>query len=376
MLRIGSSSAAWKVSACLAMLAFCMTAVERSSAQTIEGLSIGEPLAAENGTKVAGPISVAARSLGAMEKGVKLSATVLPGSHEILRLDVKWQERPVGVPAYFADFKFGVTTLSAISSRFGSKGLLNAKVPPVQANQGYLSFVSSYEVKNSKLIVSFTTRVDKAALAYFRNIQANDLYDQVADVAVLTSISLANRDEFAERAGPAVADVGYKPIEWVASSADAVPKRIPNLSRVKLSQLPVARIYTGPNNAPDLTGRASIFQTFASRLSERMADGPDYAGEYAIVRVPCGRDCVDVFAGNVRTGEVFRFPLAAQRVPALKLQFSLKSRMMVTQWRETVSQACVVQIFDFENDEWIELFKHTIGSSSLCAKSLKANLQP
>jgi hypothetical protein len=90
----------------------------------------------------------------------------------------------------------------------------------------------------------------------------------------------------------------------VSESAEA--NRAISLARIKLSQLPVAHIYSGPNNLPDFSSQSATFLNFRTRISDGMAAGPTFVGGFAVIQIGCGISCSNAFLGNDRTGELFQ----------------------------------------------------------------------
>lgn len=203
--------------------------------------------------------------------------------------------------------------------------------PPAAATiDGGVAIVSSYEISGSNVIVSFTSKVSATSLADLKQRFGDDMYADVDAVATLESTIIADANYLKlVRGGKIVYDVGYTPVVWENATAAADGGRQISLARVSPAQLPVQRIYKGPVNAPYFTDASA--RNFQTRISEGMAAGPAFAGEYAVIQVGCGNGCSIAFAASVRTGEVTRIPVDDEAALYLDLQYQIDSRLLITQ---------------------------------------------
>lgn len=352
-----------------------------SSAQTIAGHSIGEDSSKLNEFGNAawqydyGKYTNATFNLG---PAISISSTVEKSTGKVARLEANWTGRGQPQPAYFADFNFGQTTLADIRQRFGSLGALPGSGSPVlSTSDGGVAISGFYEVANSEVVASFVTKISHDTLVDLQRRYGVEIYAHVAKVASLQSIVISDAAYFRSLRGTTSAfDIGYRPIAWEPAAAlttDA--KRKLSLARIKPSQLPVARIYSGPNNLPDLAGQSASFRAYQAKIADGMAAGPSFAGEFAVIQIGCGTNCSNAFVGNVRTGEVFKLPVGGKDNLNLSLKYELSSRLMTAQWSEPETGKCFVQFFSFDDGEWVELLKHDVGSSDRCLASLAQNLR-
>ncbi|NTI78576.1 hypothetical protein [Rhizobium rhizogenes] len=351
------------------------------SAQTIAGHAIGENRLKLNELGNAawqydyGEYTNATFNVG---PAISISSAVEKSTGKVVRLEASWSGRGKPQPAYFSDFKFGLTDLATIRQRLGSSGALPGSGSPVlSSSDGGVEISSFYEVGNSQVIASFVTKVSHDALVDLQRRYGSETYAHVAKAAVLKSVVISDSSYFRSLRGTtSVFDVGYRPIAWEPAAAlttDA--KREISLARVKPSQLPVPRVYSGPNNLPDLTGQNASFRTYQAKIADGMASGPSFAGEFAVIQISCGTSCSNAFVGNVRTGEVFKLPIGGKDNLNLTLKYELSSRLMTAQWSEAETGKCFVQFFSFDDGEWVELLKHDIGSADRCLASLAQNLR-
>ncbi len=310
--------------------------------------------------------------------GVEVSATSEQSTGKLVRLEAKWDGKGLRQLAYFSDFRFGQTTLADIKKRFGNLGLLPAGGSSVLSTpDGGVTISNFYEISGSKTIATFVTKIERAELLDLKRRHGAEAYAHMATVATLHSMSISDGVYFKNLRGTvSIADVGYSPIAWTPmSSSTDKPKRQILLSRIKSTQLPVARVYSGPRNPPDLSGQNSTLRAYQDRIARRMAEGPAFAGEYAVIQIGCGTRCSNAYVGNVRTGEVFKLPVGGRNNLDLALKYELPSRLMTAQWSDAGSGECAIQFFSFNDGEWIELLKHKIGDSQACSTSLSYNLR-
>lgn len=354
---------------------------EGSSAQTIAGYAIGENRSRlEEHGRIAWEYSYGEYTNGtfSLQNGIKLSSTSETSTGKLVRLEAGWTDKGRPQLAYFSDFRFGQTTLADIRGRLGSSGALPGRGSPVlTATDGGVTISSFYEVAGSEVIAVFTTKVSRAALIDLQRRYGSDAYAHVAPAARLDSFVIWDAAYFRSVRGAAYTfDTGYRPIVWQPTvSLPAETKRAISLSRIKPSQLPVARVYSGPNNLPDFSGQSATFRNLRTKISDGMAAGPTFAGEFAVIQIGCGTSCSNAFLGNVRTGELFQLPVGGENNMDLALKYELSSRLMTAQWSDAETSKCFIQFFSFDDGEWIELLKQDIGASDKCLISVSQNLR-
>ncbi len=362
----------------LSLLAIVGGEPSRARAQTIAGHTVGEDRSAlGSGQRVSlntpmdGHTTVELSTPG----GVKLAATYQDASQKVVQIEVARPRTVPGASGQFGNFKFGQTSLSDIRYRFGSKGLLFGNVLPAAATaDGGVAIVSSYEISGTNIVVSFTSKVSPASLTDLKQRFGDDMYSHVETVATLESTVIADADYLKlTRGDDLVYDVGYTPVAWENAIAAANGGRQISLARVSPSQLPVHRMYNGPINAPYFTDASA--RNFQTRISEGMAAGPTFAGEYAVIPVGCGTGCSIAFAASVRTGEVTRIPVDDEAALYLDLQYQIDSRLLITQSARGEARTCHMQFLTLDDGEWVSLLEHEIGPTESCYNSIAQNLQ-
>lgn len=349
-----------------------------AAAQVVAGHSIGEDRGKLDGVAWQNSFGGYVDGKFIAANGVEVSATSEQSSGKLVRLEAQWDGKGLRQLAYFSDFRFGQTTLADIKKRFGNLGLLPAGGSSVLSTpDGGVTVSNFYEISGSKTIATFVTKIGRAELLDLKRRYGAEAYAHMETVATLNSMAISDTVYFKNlRGATSIADVGYRPIAWTPmSSSTDKPKRQMVLSRIKSTQLPVARVYSGPRNPPDLSGQNSTVRSYQDWIAMRMAEGPAFAGEYAVIQIDCGARCSNAYVGNVRTGEVFKLPVGGRNNLDLALKYELSSRLMTVQWSDAGLGECAIQFFSFNDGEWIELLKHEIGDSKGCSTSLSYNLR-
>lgn len=313
-----------------------------------------------------------------LPSGVDFAATFEVSTNRIVSLKKSWAGDGKGPSAGFADFRFGVTKRSEISSRAASKGILYKNLQPVVAvTSGSIEFSAFYDVSASANVVRFVTSIDRDTLGKMRERYGDKAYENTGASAVLRSLTVTSRDYLEKSAGTArVLDIGYGPISWApATAADTAATPAISLARIKPSQLPVFRVYDGPRNFPDFSGRDSKFSSYRTRITNGMVDGPKFAGEYSVIQIGCGTSCSFAYIANNRTGEVFDAPVGGENNLSLELKYEVSSRLLISQWGDYGANKCFVQFFGFDDGDWTELLKREIGSLDACSKNVAENIR-
>jgi hypothetical protein len=351
-----------------------------ASAQSLAGISVGSDKAVLTalGTPTnTGPLGEYTAEKYRLRAMLDLSATYLRTSGRLVFLETDWNGGPPGANAYYGDFKFGVTSLEDIRRRFGSNGLLfQNTLSAIPASDGGVSIFSYYEIADTNLIVSFITEVSTEEIANLKRQYPTDIYSRAAGKAILRSVILSDSDYLKSiRSAKIVYDTGYKEIPWAAAEVAPSPVKALSLALIKPSQLPVTRIYNGPNNLPDFSGRDSTFGRYRTRIIEGMSSGPAFAGEYSVIQIGCGTGCSFAFVGSNRTGEIFSVPLGGEDNMYLSLKYQLGSRLLVAQWGASDPGKCVMQFFSFDDGEWTDLLRRDVGPLDACYKSIDENMK-
>ena len=108
---------------------------------------------------------------------------------------------------------------------------------------------------------------------------------------------------------------------------------------------------------PDFDGRDAWADGFNSRISEAVAEGPNFAGYLRVIEIGCGYGCVFAYVVDLKIGQVFSFPYGGEEQYRLNLRFTDISRLMIATWQQNendcLTQALVwsEQIFTVEAQE-------------------------
>ncbi|TAZ43704.1 hypothetical protein [Rhizobium ruizarguesonis] len=313
-----------------------------------------------------------------LPSGIDFSATFEISTGRLVALGKSWAGAGNGPPAGFGDFRFGKTTLSDIKLRAASSGILYNKVSPVSSSSsGAVEFSAFYDVAASANVVRFVASIDRGALGKLHDRYTDKTFENTGSAATLRSLTISTRDYLERTAGnERVLDLGYKPVSWATPSAvreTAIPAI--SLARIKPSQLPVFRVYDGPRNFPDFSGRDSKFSTYRTRITNGMTDGPTFAGEYSVIQIGCGTSCSFVYVADNRTGEVFDAPVGGEDNLSLDLKYDVGSRLMISQWGDYDANKCFVQFYSFDDGDWTELLKREVGTLDACLKTVAENIR-
>ncbi|YCI06388.1 hypothetical protein M1D34_30825 (plasmid) [Ensifer sp. D2-11] len=362
-------------------LGACVSAivtVSPSYAQTVAGRAIGEDASkfvADQEVASSNPTAEYTMLQLPSPNGIDVRATYENGSKKIVQIEATRRLSQPGASGQFGKFEFGKTSLSEVRSLFGSKGLLFTGVAPVTATpDGGVTIVSSYEVQGTKTIASFVSKISASSLRELKQRFGEDMYAHLDGVALLETTVVADVDYLKlTRGRELVYDVGYAPIMWQNAMLQVDEPRQISLARISPSQLPVHRIYNGPINAPYFTDASA--RNFQTRISEGMAGGPNFAGEYAVIQVGCGTGCSIAYLASVRTGEVSRIPIDDEAAQYLDLKYQIDSRLLVTQSARGAASKCHMQFFTMDDGEWISLLEHDVGPTESCYNSIAQNLR-
>jgi hypothetical protein len=359
--------------------AFTIFAVTPLSAQSLEGFHLGDDKAVLQrlGTAATTKADGAFTTLTFhRDNGVELEATYQKPSNRLVALRASWNQTGEGPSAYYGNFIFGKTSLAELRSQTGANGILYRLKPQVAASSsGMINIVSYYDVTATDYVASFVTSISRDEVKRLKVQYNQDAYLNAATSAKLSAIGISRREYLEKSEGSDRAlDDGYKPISWTSSGLAPATHPSISLAKIKPSQLPVFRIYSGPNNFPDFSGRDKDFSNFRTRITNGMSDGPSFAGEYSVIQIGCGTGCSFAYIGNNRTGEIHELPVGGEGNMYLTLKYQLDSRLLVAQWGDYESSKCYVQFFSLDDDTWTDLLKHEVGPIDNCYKTIAENV--
>lgn len=149
-----------------------------------------------------------------------------------------------------------------------------------------------------------------------------------------------------------------------AAVGAAAGSSIEAVERAAFARYPAATIYRGAPRLPDFQGRDRDYANYRTRLRNGMGEGANFAGALAMVEIGCGTSCRFAFAGDVRNGQVFSFPIGGEDYYSLDLRYQLESRAVVAYWQ--ANQRCVRDIFVWNGKEFVASGQTDIGSAETC----------
>jgi hypothetical protein len=203
--------------AAIPVLAF-LSLTAGTQAQTLNGISIGEEIAAAS--RIAGK-PTAKIAAGPHEEirwslpdGNKLSLATHPGNGRIAYAEETWGGRPDGRPADFPGFKYGETTLADIRKHAENNGFAFIERLLDERPDG-LRLFNSYEVEGHPgLVVTFVTKMSKVDSQRLKNKQEGV---DINRSARLDSIILGDAGYLESIWGQAkLKGKKYKPIKWAS----------------------------------------------------------------------------------------------------------------------------------------------------------------
>lgn len=131
-----------------------------------------------------------------------------------------------------------------------------------------------------------------------------------------------------------------------------------------INDLPMDRVYQGPIQLPDFTGRDRAYLTYRTKITNEMKTGPNFAGHYAIIEIGCGTSCRFAFIGDVVTGQVFSVPYSGENYYMLQLQYGVKSNYVSAHWVE--NDACYSDFISWNGKEFLGSEKRVVGPKEKC----------
>jgi hypothetical protein len=102
--------------------------------------------------------------------------------------------------------------------------------------------------------------------------------------------------------------------------------------------------YHGRIVAPKFTGSGKQFSNLRTVIRQGFRRGPDYAGHFALIPVGCGAGCVIYVVGDLRSGELFNFPIGGEGYISLSLTYVPSSRLVLAKWDDSFEgQRCTIR---------------------------------
>lgn len=103
-------------------------------------------------------------------------------------------------------------------------------------------------------------------------------------------------------------------------------------------------VYHGPIARPNFTSSGGRYSNLRTVISQAFRKGAKFAGHYTIISVGCGADCTMVLVGDVRSGNLFPFPVGMEGYPGLDISFAPDSTFAAARWVDGPEQThCFVQ---------------------------------
>lgn len=121
--------------------------------------------------------------------------------------------------------------------------------------------------------------------------------------------------------------------------------------------------YHGKIALPQFGGRDQKFSQFRSRIRKAMTEGPNFASHMTIIQIGCGTGCSLVVAGDVRSGELFEFPLGGDEQQSLDLRYQIGSNRIIAFWQDS---KCHKSILEWDSRSFLPIDEQEIGEREAC----------
>ncbi len=118
-------------------------------------------------------------------------------------------------------------------------------------------------------------------------------------------------------------------------------------------------IFTGSPAYPDFGGHDQKMRMYRTMIRDGIAQGPKFAGSFALVQFGCGTDCTMGYVVDLRSGHVIDLPAGGEEDPDMQISVRSNSRLMVVMTQaggmdQTTSQ-CIRRLFRFDDERFLPL---------------------
>lgn len=142
-------------------------------------------------------------------------------------------------------------------------------------------------------------------------------------------------------------------------SAPAAASTIADLRTMDFAAYP-AEAYAGERRMPDFSGAASEYRVYRTLLTEGAAQGPNFAGQFALVQVGCGAGCNAVYQIDLATGGVSEITFA----PSVnEIDSRADSALLKARWFIAPEGGNAEWICHYENFVWRDGRLNSIGQA-------------
>ena len=92
-------------------------------------------------------------------------------------------------------------------------------------------------------------------------------------------------------------------------------------------------IYSGPSAKPNFQSLPGSIN-YRTMIRNRMKQGVNFSGHYAIVTFGCGTGCKFTYLTDVKSGGIYDFPLSGEEYNKLWLDYRPDSKLIKASWAE------------------------------------------
>lgn len=153
--------------------------------------------------------------------------------------------------------------------------------------------------------------------------------------------------------------------ETAAPSRPTAPKKAGVAPKADFAAYP-ATPYLGRATMPDFTGRDRKHAMFRTRVRDGIRGGANFAGHLALIQFGCGTGCSVVLLGDVRTGQVYDFPLGGEDTQALGLEYRTGSRLVVARWEDVEKDRCITAQLVWTGSGFERISRTDLGTREVC----------
>jgi hypothetical protein len=144
------------------------------------------------------------------------------------------------------------------------------------------------------------------------------------------------------------------PSEAISSAEHTTPpspSTVEQLQGVDFAAYP-AQMYTGERLMPDFNGAEREFRVYRTRLTQGAAQGPNFAGQFALVQIGCGAGCNAIYQIDLARGSVTEITFAPSVVEIDSRADSalLKARWFIQPQTSNGTWSCHYENFVWRDD--------------------------
>ena len=147
------------------------------------------------------------------------------------------------------------------------------------------------------------------------------------------------------------------------ASADAAPasdtSAVAALRAADFAAYP-AEAFTGERRMPDFNGAAREYRAYRTLLSDGAAQGPNFAGRFALVQIGCGAGCNAIYQIDLATGGVTEITFAPS---VIEIDNRADSALLKARWFIAPREVNGAWMCHYENFVWRDAQLNSLGQA-------------